>query len=484
MLCTLLGCAKGSIPGKQTVPRSEITAILHALITTNGDCIYVCDSKSVARIYNKGHYAEPIVNGLLWNLVNKARISRAQRGGGTMTVVWRKAHIDIATAIASPHIDNLEFSANLVADKIAGLASSEAQLLPQVVAHQVSTDKQLRAILERLVQVALFLVPSDPKRAHAPSCGIVRESKQAIISKLASEAGHRLDGNSVCVKCGLFAKPSLNVAYLEAILHLKCVGTKASISLVNMPGSDAGVFMLGPIPAHSSHSIATSGPLRIHFCCFCGSYSHITKHSRSRGLALPCPNKPSTFGRRALLDIERGLDPSRFLVKQIEKYGRNKSSQRNITKPYHVQSAKLHRSKQSAAGVDDGVPLSASCSSQGSPLSIGTKKEKRGFAHRCLTCQLAELNGVSLGFCVTCNSYTPDPLNGPSSSQTSPNAELVPQQFSCSKSAPSGSDTTAKTAKMGSLCEVRKRSKVEATCSACRGKPWTLASPCRVCSNI
>ena len=60
----LVGSAFGSVPGKQTVPRSEMTGLLHALMHTKGDAIIECDSKAVWRIFSKGPSAQPEYNGL------------------------------------------------------------------------------------------------------------------------------------------------------------------------------------------------------------------------------------------------------------------------------------------------------------------------------------------------------------------------------------------------------------------------------------
>ena len=45
MVCDdYLGHVFGSTPGRQTVPRAEAMAILHALRTTKGNALFVCDN--------------------------------------------------------------------------------------------------------------------------------------------------------------------------------------------------------------------------------------------------------------------------------------------------------------------------------------------------------------------------------------------------------------------------------------------------------
>ena len=61
-----VGVALGSVPGAQTVPRSEITGLLHALRHTKGDAVIQCDNWSVCRTFSKGPSAKHIlrVSGL------------------------------------------------------------------------------------------------------------------------------------------------------------------------------------------------------------------------------------------------------------------------------------------------------------------------------------------------------------------------------------------------------------------------------------
>ena len=79
---TYVGHASGSTPGKQTVPRSEATALLHALATTRGNAVFVVDNYSVFANYHKGPEYSPLANGLLWQALNRARKQRIEGGLG------------------------------------------------------------------------------------------------------------------------------------------------------------------------------------------------------------------------------------------------------------------------------------------------------------------------------------------------------------------------------------------------------------------
>ena len=66
------------------MPRSEITALLHALRHTKGDALIECDNRSVFRTFSKGPSAKPIDNSSLWHAVFCAVRERAALGFGTL----------------------------------------------------------------------------------------------------------------------------------------------------------------------------------------------------------------------------------------------------------------------------------------------------------------------------------------------------------------------------------------------------------------
>ena len=94
-----VGHAHGSVPGKQTVPRSEATALLHTLATTRGNAVYVCDNYGVFCNYKKGDFYTPDSNGLLWQALNFARRARLDGGHGFLEVVWLKSHLSLESAV-------------------------------------------------------------------------------------------------------------------------------------------------------------------------------------------------------------------------------------------------------------------------------------------------------------------------------------------------------------------------------------------------
>ena len=74
-----IGHAFGSTPGKQSVPRAETSAILHALRSTKGNALFACDNWGVVAAYNKGDLYNPTSNGLLWQAIKTSRGERLAR---------------------------------------------------------------------------------------------------------------------------------------------------------------------------------------------------------------------------------------------------------------------------------------------------------------------------------------------------------------------------------------------------------------------
>ena len=101
-------------------------------------------------------------------------------------------------------------------------------------------------------------------------------NKVKLASQWAREAGHVLDASGRCASFGLLCVDSKkSSAYLEACLHLPCLGSTNSGAgykphQVSREGSDS--FLFHGLQVHCSHTIATSFKLRVHFCTRCGHF--------------------------------------------------------------------------------------------------------------------------------------------------------------------------------------------------------------------
>ena len=122
-----LGHSYGSVPGLQTVPRAEATAILQALRTTRGNALFVADNWSVVSAYNKGDNYSPNSNGLLWQAIKTSRGERLAKGFGFLEVVWIKAHLSFECAINNG-FDHYWWIVNSYAEKLADQGAAHDQL--------------------------------------------------------------------------------------------------------------------------------------------------------------------------------------------------------------------------------------------------------------------------------------------------------------------------------------------------------------------
>ena len=118
-------------------------------------------------------------------------------------------------------------------------------------------------------------------------------------------AGHHLGPNEQCVGCGLKVPMAKNIAFLECIFNLSCMGSVEadfpSYKLFPSGGSD----MYGRTRVHATHVMATHYHLKTHFCTFCGADGS----QRSKNLQKPCPTIPTRAGIGALQLIYQGREP-------------------------------------------------------------------------------------------------------------------------------------------------------------------------------
>ena len=113
-----IGHASWSVLGTQTVPRSEITGLLHALRHTKGDAIIECDNRSVFRTFSKRPSAKPIYNSCLWHAVFCAVRERAALGFGTLNIDWIESHTKADVALHQG-VCPYKWVANATADALA-----------------------------------------------------------------------------------------------------------------------------------------------------------------------------------------------------------------------------------------------------------------------------------------------------------------------------------------------------------------------------
>ena len=236
--CKMVGHARGTVPGKQTVPRAEAMALLHVLTCTTGYCTYVCDNLGVCNRFwglSKAGYSSKD-NGLLWYHIGLAVERRKASGHGSLEVVWMPSHISFEEAINRGY-RAAHWLANQCADKLAGDAAKEAALSSIEVAELRDRDQLGSLILGRLVDVVFHIAPDNVSTGSILSKEHTKP-KAELVGLWAREAGHSLDGKNRCVKCGLIINMSKNAEYLRLVLHMECMGgagLKPHLALHNKP---------------------------------------------------------------------------------------------------------------------------------------------------------------------------------------------------------------------------------------------------------
>ena len=168
-------------------------------------------------------------------------------------------------------------------------------------------------IMQRLVSVMSHLATIS----SATSLGslVLMEPKVPKYNKVqewARQAGHSLNAHKKCVKCHLQLNMSRNLAFLKQILTLKCLGGPDSLPQVILhtkpmeDGADSFQhYVYHGLSVQKSHTMATSGMLKLHFCSYCGAYGR----ARAYHLQEPCPLVPSKAGKQALNAIANDKDP-------------------------------------------------------------------------------------------------------------------------------------------------------------------------------
>ena len=295
----------GSVPGAQSGYTAECTALLHALLRTNGNCLMVMDSMAVIRQFRKSPRSNLKHNGLLWQAIFNARDMRRQRGGGEITLTWISSHKSLEHSLnagATP----VQWAVNQIADALAGRGALEAALSPSHIEHVLNNAATAHRILTRLVRVAILSKPVDAGAERIRRCKPCGESKLQRVEKWARAAGHSLTAACRCVRCGLQINLAHSALALEGILAMPCVGSLRQDLLKHggRNGEDC-VLLLNNIEAHSSHALATSGALKLHFCVSCGCYGA----ERSYKLRQPCKHYPTKAGKAALAAIAAGRRP-------------------------------------------------------------------------------------------------------------------------------------------------------------------------------
>ena len=170
------------------------------------------------------------------------------------------------------------YSANHLADSLAGLGADRNQLPPSLLKAVDAVDKEARLVQRHLVGVLEWVgeqgeLPKGSRVMTKPLDQVIRESEHQIREETDA---------LICRSCGQFRHKDLARRWLR--------GTCRGLSLVG------GQW-------HSSHQIREYRG--VYYCDLCGAWTT----ERSKKLALLC-RRPTRGGQQALRDIRRGIEPN------------------------------------------------------------------------------------------------------------------------------------------------------------------------------
>ena len=282
------------------------------------------DNKSVIVMFHKSPRSNIKQHGILWQAIYQAKHDRFLRGGGKIVLIWIGSHNSLEASLRAGACE-LRWVANQLADALASRAAQEA-ILPIAATDAVQLEHTTAiSILRRLVCIAIAIIPEQCNRSRTSIQHVKSKGKQELVAAWAKAAGHSLSPNYKCVRCSLQVNMAFNTTALEGILTMPCVGS-LNQSFVRHPNQadDDGVLLFNNIEAHSSHAMATSGALQLHFCVSCGCYGS----SRSNRLRHPCSHKATKAGRAALAAIAAGRKPKLSEAGKGSKGGQSEAKQK------------------------------------------------------------------------------------------------------------------------------------------------------------
>ena len=170
-------------------------------------------------------------------------------------------------------------------------------------------------------------------------------SKIDRVRQLAREAGHQMGPNEQCIRCGMHVPMGRNIAFLDAVLHLRCMGSVGAhfptYKLVPTDGSDSH-YMFGRTRVHASHVMATHYHLKTHLCTFCGAYGA----KRSYRLQAACPASPPKAGLDAIRLISLGRRPDIYKARHEERHGKQVFNPLAKKRPFKASWAKRPKTTQ------------------------------------------------------------------------------------------------------------------------------------------
>ena len=270
----------GGVPGRQTVPRAELFALLQVAQRTAGPIVIHIDASYVTKGWEKGPRHDHRHHQDLWRTLWEELEGR--RGFKVQKV---KAHLkqeDVHRGIISQEA----FDANNMADDLAGKAAERHQFPSHVYREMEERDSLARKVQLRLATILMEVASESSK----PS----REERQQLAAQRAADREARLRA----------ALRGTGHAVQPAGLRFLCRVCKTSRARRTAPRWLESQCPGPPGPrVHSSHRVRVLRGLK--WCVRCGAWCT----RRPVKLAAVCLGRPSLSGRRARKLLRQGRRP-------------------------------------------------------------------------------------------------------------------------------------------------------------------------------
>ena len=289
----------GRVPGRQSINRAEVCSLQAALEATQSASdsilLFVTDSDYVIRGVSciKRNFM-PETHRDLWHVVRSFMVGRR------LALFKVESHMTAARA-AEVDVPYFALVANLLADKLAGEAASQAQIDEDTMAGYKMADDLAAGVRSYLASSFLDAVTVDPE--SRPPSRRPRPRPLTIHERIAGsehDAAINDDGQVHCTRCGSCVGRKSAKKWLLS----KCVPQAAHHGDLTRLFPDCEV-VIGHSTIHESHCILRSRALELVFCSRCGSMGRC----HLRHLAKPCRQVLNQAGAQNLSRLSKGLMP-------------------------------------------------------------------------------------------------------------------------------------------------------------------------------
>ena len=203
----LIGGGFLALPGKQSVPRSEISALIVVLasVVFSADVELVCDALTVCETFLDGPTGKwrHSDNADLWKQVWYYLAKRT----GHVVLRWVKAHcFEHPEFVALYDVEPSDVVGNFCADWFAGHAANLAELSPVDCGSSLFRIEQVRGVQRRLVAILHHVVNDFPRDEKVKQVRLPPLSWGAR-SLVSQHDLTKVQGMWVCRKCGVLPPP-------------------------------------------------------------------------------------------------------------------------------------------------------------------------------------------------------------------------------------------------------------------------------------